>query len=426
MIHYELLKTIKKDKQKSDLIYPYYGKYSISEIPTTILSLFGFHTDRKTLPFMIHKTGDFQKVVFFFIDGFGFDQFSNHKEQSFLAKLAKKGEVYPITSVFPSTTAAATAGFHSVLTPQEHGLPEWTVYFKELGQIIRTLPFQSIGSEEPDEMLKKGGNIEMLFNTETIYEKLKSVNVKSFVFINQKYSKSAYTQASQKGAETVAFSDGADLVGKLRNHIENYEGYAYYLIYWEKIDEMEHKYGIDTAEYKKAVNYFFELLQQEFLEKLNLDKLKNTLLLLSADHGQISVNPKDTIYLDKIPGLVSNLAKDKSGKPIGATGSARDVFLHVEEAKLEETINLLKNKLRGKAEVFEVSEAIQLGLFGLNAPIQKFIDRIGNVLILPSKNNTIWYEHIPGKLFVYFGMHGGLSEQEMIVPFAYAKLSDLT
>ncbi len=374
---------------------------------------------------MDYKKGDFQKVVFFFVDGFGFDQFNSHKEQPFLSKLAEGGEVYPITSIFPSTTAAATANFHSGLTPQEHGLPEWTVYFKELGQIIRTLPFQSIGSEEKDEMLKKGGTSEMLFNAETIYEKLKSVSVKSFLFIHQNYARSAYTQASQKGAETVAFSDGADLVVKLRNHLENYDGKAYYLIYWEKIDEMEHKYGIDTSEYKQALNYFFELLQQEFLKKLNPDKFKNTLLLLSADHGQISVNPKETIYLDKIPELVANLAKDKSGKPIGATGSPRDVFVYINEEKLDETISLLQKKLGDKAEIFKVSDAIMMGLFGLNTPTQRFIDRIGNVLILPRKNYTIWYKHIPGKLFAYFGMHGGLSEQEMVVPFAYAKLSDL-
>jgi hypothetical protein len=66
-----------------------------------------------------------------------------------------------------------------------------------------------------------------------------------------------------------------------------------------------------------------------------------------------------------------------------------------------------------------------MGLFGKGKPKKEFYERVGNLLILPYKNHTIWYEHIKGKKFDLLGHHGGLSEDEMLVPFAIAKLSNL-
>jgi len=61
----------------------------------------------------------------------------------------------------------------------------------------------------------------------------------------------------------------------------------------------------------------------------------------------------------------------------------------------------------------------------IGKPKKEFFDRIGDILILPYKHNTIWYEHIKGKKLEFLGHHGGLSEEEMLIPFAIAKLSDL-
>jgi hypothetical protein len=46
-------------------------------------------------------------------------------------------------------------------------------------------------------------------------------------------------------------------------------------------------------------------------------------------------------------------------------------------------------------------------------------------LVLPKPGNHIWYEHFPKETFLQLGTHGGLSEEEMIVPFGVAKISDL-
>jgi len=417
MIHKEILETIKKDKKKGDFIYPYYGKYSIAEIPKTILCLFGYSNSSDILPIK-YGNKDFDKIIFVLADAFGFDLFLKvYKKYKLLSDFAKKGDVLPITSIFPSTTSAAASLFHSGLTSEEHGLPEFYLYLKELGQIVETLPFRSIGSSEKDEMLKKGGKPEMLFDGETIYEKLNSIGVKSFVFTFQDYAKSTYSLATQKGAESIGFSDGVDLAKKLKDKLENFTGKAYYMIYFDEIDSAGHKHGLNTPEHTQALANLFDSLENEFIRKVNSGKIQKSLFLLSSDHGQIAVDPKETIYLNNYPEITCNLT-------VAPTGHSRDVFLEIKKDKIDETIELLKKILGDKAEIIKMTDAVKSGLFGMGIPSQKFLDRVGNVLILPKKNK-IWYRHISTKKAESVASHGCLSEQEMIVPFAYAKLTDL-
>jgi len=56
---------------------------------------------------------------------------------------------------------------------------------------------------------------------------------------------------------------------------------------------------------------------------------------------------------------------------------------------------------------------------------KQFRSRIGDILILPRSNLTVWYEHIKGKKFAMLGMHGGMSPDEMLVPFAVSIANQL-
>jgi hypothetical protein len=46
-------------------------------------------------------------------------------------------------------------------------------------------------------------------------------------------------------------------------------------------------------------------------------------------------------------------------------------------------------------------------------------------MILPYGNETVWFEFFEGRKLNLRGHHGGLSREEMLVPFGMAKLSDL-
>jgi hypothetical protein len=64
-------------------------------------------------------------------------------------------------------------------------------------------------------------------------------------------------------------------------------------------------------------------------------------------------------------------------------------------------------------------------LFGLGDVENLFLENVGNLLILPYQNNTVWFEHFENRKVTLHGHHGGLNEEEMIVPFAISKIIDL-
>jgi hypothetical protein len=85
----------------------------------------------------------------------------------------------------------------------------------------------------------------------------------------------------------------------------------------------------------------------------------------------------------------------------------------------------LSKRLRNKATVLSIDEALKQGLFGLGKPHQQFRNRVGDLLILPHRDSLIWYEHLKGRKFDLRGMHGGLTADEMLIPLAVARLSAL-
>jgi len=73
----------------------------------------------------------------------------------------------------------------------------------------------------------------------------------------------------------------------------------------------------------------------------------------------------------------------------------------------------------------KTEEAQKNGLFGHGLLHKKFKSRIGDILILPCDNRTIWYRHPNEDTFNLFAMHGGLSSDEMLIPFATARLENI-
>ena len=141
--------------------------------------------------------------------------------------------------------------------------------------------------------------------------------------------------------------------------------------------------------------------------------LQDTLILLTADHGQITATPETTIYLNKIyPDLQKFLKTDAQGEAIIPGGGCRDYFLYVKEEYLEEVHQNLTEKLLGRATVWYTEKMLQEGYFG-NNPSAKLVNRLGNIIILPNQNETVWWYEKSRFEMRQKACHGGLSPQEM-------------
>ena len=366
------------------------------------------------------------KVVLFVLDGFGYDQFLRyHKEQKFLSSLAKRSEVFPLTSIFPSQTTNALTTLNTGLTPQEHGLFEYYIYIKEVDRIVNTLRFEPLGSRIRNELLEKGYSPEILFNGTTIQTKLKEAGIKSFTHIYASYAYSHYSKLLFKDSTFIPSLKSSDLIVTLKKKLEKTPGPAYFFVHLSNLDTISHEYGPKSYEYGAELSAISYLLNKELIQKIDPQTAKETITLLTADHGGVNIVPEDTTYLNGFSGVINNLKKGKSGNTILPTGSARDVFLHVKPDKLAGTQELLLNIIGNKAKIVETKQAINEGLFGHGKVGKEFVDRVGNLLILPYDKETVWFEHFKDIKYNPIGQHGGLSPEEMIVPLAVTTLNKL-
>lgn len=400
----------------SQFIFPQYDGLSLANIPGTILENFGTKSPNPSLKNEISKKiyGS-EKIILLLIDGLGFVSWEKH-----CRKISKEIEVFPLTSVFPSTTPATITTMNSGLLPSEHGLPEWFIYLKEIDNVIESLPFTPVGEKGPDYLARHGYSPKLLFNKQTVYEKLAEKRIKSYTFINNNYADSAYNKVALKKSIITPYKEAPDLIKSLVSCLKKERGKAYFYIYYDKVDNISHRFGPSSKEYKEAVKEVINNVVKRIMKECSFSQ--KTTLLITADHGQIKTFPEKTIYLNQLLKLERNLKRSKNNRKILPWGNARDVFLDIKKDKLEETFTYLSHTLKGKATVLKISDAISYGLFGKSVLSQRFIDRIGNILILPDKKNTVWYEYLKGYKYSLLGHHGGLSEEEMLIPFGIFKL----
>ena len=426
MIFKEDGESIRKQCRNGNFLYPFYEKNCISNIPGTVLDLFDIKSKRKLPIELSTETENVNKVVLFVLDGFGYNQFLRYyKKTKLLANLAEKGNLFPLTSVFPSQTTNALTTLNTGLTPQEHGLFEYYLYLKEVDGIVSTLSFDPLGSKRRNELVDKGFDPKLLFNGDTIQKKLRRQGIKTFVHIYTGYAYSNYATILFDGSTVVPNLKSSDLIVNLRKTLEKERGPAYFFVHLSNLDTISHEYGPKSYEYGAELSVISHLLNKELVQKIDNRTAKETLILMTSDHGNIDIIPQNTTYINEFPEIVTNFQIGKSGKRILPTGSARDVFLHVKEEKQTETIDLLEKKIGDKAKIVKTKEAIKEGLFGLGTVSTEFFDRAGNCLILPYRTETVWFEHFKDRQLSLLGHHGGLNEEEMLIPFAITKLSNL-
>ena len=410
-------------------IHPRYEDYCISNIPLAVAYLFGVQSESPIVDILTRANlwpSKKLRVINFVIDGLGYKQWLRLLDRHpLLRKITDIGTLTPLTSVFPSTTAAALTTLHTGLTPQQHGLTEWLVYFEEVQKLIFTLPFSALGHIKRDSLVDDGVDPQLLFHDRTFYQALLDAKVKPFVFTSRSYIHSVYSKLVHAGSRIISFKHLSGAFTKLHQWLVDVSGPAYAYVYWNGVDHEAHTHGPESQECEAAVEKFCTHFEGQLLRGLGAEEMKDVVIMITADHGQIAVDPERTVYLNDYPEVAENLCLNNVGERIAPWGSARDVFLAIESGRLEQVYNFLASNLAGKAQVLKVDQAIDGGLFGRGNMHSRFRSRFGDLLILPDDHRTIWYEHIAGQRFGLRGLHGGLSAEEMLVPLALVKLQDL-
>lgn len=408
-------------------VKPDYGGYCLPNVPTTAMSILGVKHQRPVLPkdaLGDVDTAGIDNVILLLCDGLGYNEWTRQAGKGFFGTMTSKGSVRPITTIFPSTTAAAITAVTTGLTPQEHGLPEWYVYFDEIGDVVVTLPFTRLGDRGRD-TLSDVLTPKALYNGRTVFQQLGDAGVGTTALTSRMLAHTAYSEVTTAGSTVIPYSTASDLSVSLRRLVERSRGKNYFYAYWSLVDTIEHIYGPYTDESLVEASLISHAFQEGFLSKLSREAAERTLILVTADHGQLQVDLSKTVFMNRWAKLTRAFARSRTGKAVPPWGSARDAYVRVRKGLAEETVRYLAKRLEGVATVMTTEEGIGMGLFGINRPSKRFRRRIGDVMILPHGANTVWYEYHRGDPLQLKGHHGGLTRDEMTIPLAAARVSDL-
>jgi predicted AlkP superfamily pyrophosphatase or phosphodiesterase len=193
-------------------------------------------------------------------------------------------------------------------------------------------------------------------------------------------------------------------------------GPTYYFFYFDRIDSKGHFAGPDSPAFDEAVEGFFTALHDALYQPAH-GKAGKTLLLLSADHGHTNVDPQTTFYLNvQMPDLIRLFKTNGRGAAIAPAGSPRDMFLYLREEHLAEALGMLQQRLAGRAEIYSTQDLLGQGFFGPHAPSPDLLGRLGNVVILPYAQETVWWLEAGSYDMTFLGHHGGLTPHEMEIP----------
>ena len=382
---------IVKNSKIEGLITPKYDGLSISNIGSFILDNFNVQNQLTKLKIVQSLNLDRKrKVVLLLIDALGFKLLNFAKGKTHLEafeEIEKNGILSILTSVFPSTTSTALPSIYTGSAPSEHGVLGYRFYAKEFGDIINPL-FEKL-SVDRNSRIRYDAN--WLIPNKTIFEYLNDANIPNYSLLKNEYLSSTFDRAVYRGSKEIGYITLSDLLFHIEEQLKL--DAVFINAYWWSVDALSHHYG----PYSSAVINEIKMLDL-FLKELIKVIDKDTLLIITADHGQI----------ESIPNTVLDLSKMEASKNILLPiTDVRAPYLYTNGKLDKKELESFKNLL-----IMEKDEVFKKGLFGEE---EKFKDRIGDLVILIKDGSTISYISDPNEVSLV-GKHGNLTEEEMFVP----------
>ena len=363
-----------------NIVYPDYDR-SVLSITNSILTHYGINPYHKTLPELDNIfEKNFRNIVFIIFDGLGSGILEKHLDDSSFMHAHKSAD---ISSVFPPTTTASTIAMHTGLSPIEHGWLGWRLYFKEIDMNVDVFP--NIIGETKDTPAADYNVALKYIPYDNIFDKIS-------------------THCKGVQAEFVApFSEHrvnsiAEISETVRQ-ICGLPGRHFLLTYWNNPDTDMHEHGTESDIAHAIIcdiNQQIELLSEH---------LSDTVLIITADHGQIDTEYR---YITDYPAISECLLRPQSIE-------SRAANFFVKPEKKEQFKTAFNRQFGNDFMLLTKEQVLDRKLFGNGIPHKKVDDFIGDFLAIAVGNISIDHAR-PTYRDVFIGQHAGLTEDEMTVP----------
>lgn len=397
-------------------LFPDYGGYCFAHVPDTVQSVLGVGGQRSLPPDVLEGLGDsYDRVLVVLVDGFGLAHWKRHRSHPVLERLEERAHVTPLTSLYPSETAAALTTFHTARLPTSHGVLGWDVY-----DPVDDASYEAFTTEVTagDETVDR--DLADVFEGEPIYPALRmaGIDCRHVVPFPETYA----------GATCHSYGPDPTLEGfvpALREAFTAADDPASLYAYLPQIDTVAHEHGTTSTEYRTVVDRVFGTIDRALsaLADLSGSVPGETLVLLTADHGHVDTRTERNVDLERFDTVMESLRRHGTGEPVRYAGSPRNLHLHLQPGRVDSVRSLLQRELDLDARVFTREAALECELFGPGPASETFRRRLGDLVVV-HRHSLVWYGSDPTKL-EFVGMHGGLHPDEMLVPFVAVDLEQL-
>lgn len=374
------------------LSYPDYTRCPVNII-SSILKYYRTPSNYPSLPKLDTELNKFYKnVVLIVLDGMGTNMLERDLPAS--ACLRRHNEDN-LTSVFPSTTAAAMTSYYTGVSPKEHAWLGWSLFMKEFCRTIDIFTNLDSYTKTPVANLSAAG---FVMPYETIYGNIKNSiigNVQPFTIAPKGVN------ISEKGnIHKVEFS--FDRVCDTIRNICSIRQNTFTFVQWNSPDDIAHKHGCYD---EKTVNCL-KLIDDE-IKRLS-STITDTLFIITADHGLIDI--EEEIKINHIPEIAECLVLP----PFVEKRAAACYVKYDRKTDFEKAVH---NHLGNDFILLSRNDILSKDILGMGTLHAKTIDFIGDYMICAVGNKTIRYQPLNTKpKLPHKADHGGFTDEEMIIP----------
>lgn len=320
-----------------------------------------------------------EQIVLLVVDGLGWDQLQTHRHIApTIAALSGRA----ISTVAPTTTATALTSIATGLTPGEHGVVGYRLVLG--GEVVNMLRWTHDGADRRRSQPPSDVQRYPAF----LGESVPVVSPSELCF-------SAFSEAHLRGARPVGFRATSSLPLEIRRELADGERFVY--AYYGGVDRIAHERGF--GEYYDA-----ELRDADRLVGDLLDVLPpGAALLVTADHGQVSVGDRIVTPTPELLSLVSM-----------QSGEGRFRWFHARRGALDELVAAVEQEFGATGWIRTREQLVDECWFGptVSPPIAA---RLGDVAVI-AREPVSYFDPDDTGPFDLVCRHGSMTSAEVYVP----------
>jgi len=394
------------------VIFPDYNDYCIANIPSLIGTVLGVDEDSSATAALGRRFDDYERVVLLLLDGFGYRKaqalFQEYPD-SVLKRLGEAGCHIPLTSVYPSTTVSALTSLSTGLTPLEHGMIGYRLYLRETATITNMIRFTTLGNSRPESAFAIGLDPETVIPQPTLHGRLDASGVSAHSVLPHHISTSGLSTTLYQGCTKVHPAVSLpDMLARTRKILQDSRGKTFISLYWPGLDSVAHALGPNSESYRDEF-----VAVDDAIRRGLVGQVEDTLLIVTSDHGFVTMAPEDYLLLNSEFDADRALLMPPVGEP-------RASYLFTRDGGKDAILKAFSETRNDGLICIESRELVETGLLGINTPHREIASRIGDLALL-STGSAGTFQDYPDAVLLR-GMHGGLTEDEMLVPLIIASL----